>query len=75
MLANGQMLIEPKIDVQTWWTSLENSEEDVMRLYCEHAVCEQFHSEIKSDIGLERFPSGKFDTNAAILKLAALRAF
>jgi len=72
MLANGQLLIMPAIDVQTWWTSLENSEEDVIRLYREHAVCEQFHSEIKSDIGLERFPSGYFDTNAAILKLAAL---
>jgi len=72
MLANGQLLIMPKIDVQTWWTSLENPEEDIIRLYREHATCEQFHSEIKSDIGLERFPSGKFDTNAAILKLAAL---
>jgi len=71
-LANGQFLIVPDIDVQTWWTSLENSEEDVIRLYREHATCEQFHSEIKSDIGLERFPSGYFDTNAAILKLAAL---
>ena len=72
MLANGQLLIAPDIDVQTWWTSLDCSEDDVIRLYREHATSEQFHSEIKSDIGLERFPSGKFDTNAAILKLAAL---
>jgi len=71
-LANGQLLIIPDVDVQTWWTSLENPEDDVIRLYREHATCEQFHSEIKSDIGLERFPSGHFDTNAAILKLAAL---
>ena len=70
--ANGQMLILPEIDVETWWTSLENPPEDVIQLYHEHATCEQFHSEIKSDIGLERFPSGKFDTNAAILKLALL---
>jgi len=72
MLTNGQVLLEPKIDVETWWTSLENPPEDIFRLYCEHATCEQFHSEIKSDIGLERFPSGHFDTNAAILKIAAL---
>ena len=71
-LANGQMLLEPKIDVETWWVSLENPEEDVIRLYCDHATCEQFHSEIKTDIGLERFPSGKFSTNAAILKLSLL---
>jgi hypothetical protein len=71
-LANGQMLLAPDIEVETWWTSLPNQEDDIFYLYCEHATCEQFHSEIKSDIGLERFPSGKFDTNAAILKLAAL---
>lgn len=72
MLANGQTLIVPDIDVQTWWTSLDIPEKDVIRLYRDHATCEQFHSEIKTDIGLERFPSGKFHTNAAILKLAAL---
>ena len=72
VLANGQILLEPKIDVETWWTSLGNPPEDIFRLYREHATCEQFHSEIKSDIGLERFPSGRFDTNAAILKIAAL---
>jgi hypothetical protein len=72
ILANGQILLEPKIDVNTWWTSLENSPEDIFSLYREHATCEQFHSEIKSDIGLERFPSSRFDTNAAILKIAAL---
>jgi hypothetical protein len=71
-LANGQMLLEPDIDVQTWWVSLENTGKEVIRLYHEHATCEQFHSEIKTDIGLERFPSSKFFTNSAILKLAML---
>jgi hypothetical protein len=71
MLANGQLLIAPDIVVDSWWTSLPNSPDDVIQLYHEHAICEQFHSELKTDIGLERFPSGKFDTNAAILKLAA----
>jgi len=72
MLANGQMLALPDIDVKTWWTSLELPPEYIIHLYRDHATCEQFHSEIKSDIGLERFPSSHFDTNAAILKLAAL---
>jgi hypothetical protein len=72
ILANGQILLEPKVDVETWWTSMENPPEDIFRLYREHATCEQFHSEIKSDIGLERFPSSRFDTNASILKIAAL---
>jgi len=70
--ANGQMLLQSEIDVQTWWTSLDYPEDKVIRLYNDHATCEQFHSEIKTDIGLERFPSGKFDTNAAILLLGAL---
>ena len=70
--ANGQVLLYPEIDVETWWTSLDAPDEEVIRLYNDHATCEQFHSEIKTDIGLERFPSGKFETNAAILQLAAL---
>ncbi len=37
-----------------------------------HATSEQFHSEFKTDMGLERLPSGKFATNALILNLAAL---
>jgi len=32
----------------------------------EHGTHEQFHSEFKSDMGLERLPSGKFDTNYPI---------
>jgi hypothetical protein len=69
---DGQLLLVPEIEVNTWWTSLQLPEADIIRSYCDHATCEQFHSEIKTDIGLERFPSGKFATNAAILLLAAL---
>jgi hypothetical protein len=32
---------------------------------------EQFHSELKTDLDLERLPSGKFDTNDGLLHLAA----
>jgi hypothetical protein len=71
-LANGQILLMPDIEVDTWWTSLESPPDEIIRLYKEHATCEQFHSEIKSDIGLERFPSSYFDTNATILRIAAL---
>ena len=37
--------------------------------YHAHGECEQFHSEIKTDMDLERLPSGKFATNALILEL------
>ena len=71
---NGQMLLIPEIDVSTWRTSLDSKVKDseVIELYKQHAVCEQYHSELKTDIGLERFPSGKRATNAAVLKLAMI---
>jgi len=71
--ADGQIFLEPEIEVATYWVSLfeqgENSasNEEVLRLYRGHATSEQFHSEIKTDMDLERFPSGKFKTNSAIL--------
>lgn len=34
--------------------------------------CEQFHSELKTDMDLERLPSGKFQTNELVLELAIL---
>ena len=71
-LANGQLLLIPELEVDTWWTSLTHSEETVIDLYHDHGTCEQFHSEIKTDMDLERLPSGKFETNNLILHLAIL---
>ena len=55
-----------------YWTSLGVSDEEVIELYHNHAVCEQFHSELKTDMNIEQLPSGKFETNALILKLAMI---
>ena len=55
-----------------WWTSLDVSEEDVIQLYADHAASEQFHSEFKTDMDIERLPSGKFATNALVLGLSVL---
>jgi hypothetical protein len=38
-------------------------------LYHDHGTSEQFHSEIKNDLDLERLPSGKFATNDLVLHL------
>ncbi len=70
--ADGQILLFHSLEVETYWTSLEVDEKTVIELYHDHGTCEQFHSEIKSDMGLERFPSGKFATNQLILLLAML---
>mgnify|MGYP002641210668 CR=1 FL=1 len=66
----AQLLLTPKYEIEGFWTSLDSEVEEVIDLYQEHATCEQFHSELKSDIGLERFPSGKFATNQHVLSCA-----
>ena len=45
---------------------------DVIELYKDHATHEQFHSEFKTDMDLERLPSGKFDTNFLVCAMAAV---
>lgn len=68
---NGQYLLIPDIEVEGWWTSLNVPEESVVALYKEHGTSEQFHSEFKTDLDLERLPSGKFETNALVMGMAA----
>ena len=69
---NGQFLIIPDIEVETWWTNLGDSDQDVISLYHAHGECEQYHSEVKTDMDLERLPSGKFATNALVLELGMI---
>jgi hypothetical protein len=67
-----QLLLAPEYELEGYWTSLDLPVEEVMDLYQQHATCEQFHSELKSDIGLERFPSGKFATNRLVFSCAQI---
>jgi hypothetical protein len=68
---HGQYLLLPAIDLEGWWTSLADEATTVIALYQHHGLHEQYHSEFKTDLDLARLPSGKFDTNDAILQLAA----
>lgn len=70
VLDNGQLLVLPKVEVQAWWTSLADDPETVVALYREHGTMEQFHSEFKTDLDLERLPSGKLATNNLVLHCA-----
>ncbi len=36
-------------------------------LYYDHGTCEQFYSQIKSELDLVRLPSGKYETNGLVL--------
>lgn len=67
--ADGQALMIPRIEVETYWTSLSDDAATVIRLYRAHGTSEQFHSELKADLDLERLPSGKFQTNELVLLL------
>ena len=62
---HGNALLLPEYVLEDWTTTLPQrfSSADIIALYCDHASHEQCHSEIKSDMNLERLPSGKFDTN------------
>jgi hypothetical protein len=70
--ADGQRLLVPEIEIETWWTSLgprTASAEEVIELYHQHGTSEQFHSEVKTEMDLERLPNGKFAANALMLAL------
>ena len=69
---HGQHLLIPDIEIDGWWTSLELDEETIIARYADHATSEQFHSEFKTDLDVERLPSGKFATNALVLACAML---
>ena len=62
----------PRYSTATWWTNLAEDADTVIRLYHDHATCEQFHSELKTDMDVERLPSGDYRTNSLILSLSTL---
>ena len=68
----GFPLLVPEIIVETWWTNMFESPDDIIALYHDHATSEQFHSELKTDMDVERLPSGKMRVNDLILGLSML---
>jgi len=72
---SGQQLLVPEIELEGWTTSLcaeHFSPEAIIQLYADHGTHEQFHAESKTDLDLQRLPSGKFDTNYLVCQLAAI---
>lgn len=69
---HGQILLMPDIALEGWLTSLDLPAAEIIKLYQGHGTHEQFHSEFKTDLDLERLPSGKFATNDLVLSLAVL---
>ena len=71
---HGVVLLLHAYVLEGWTTTLPArfNPADIIALYCDHATHEQFHSEFKTDMDLERLPSGKFDTNYLVCQLAAI---
>lgn len=69
---DGTPLLVPDVEIEGWWTNLKVAKDQVIELYKGHALCEQYHSELKSDMNLERLPSGKFATNTLVMCCAGL---
>lgn len=67
----NQICLIPELEVETYWAYCDDSDEDVIELYHKHGTMEQFHSELKTDMDVERLPSGKFAANALVLAIAA----
>ena len=69
---HGQILLAPDIEVNTWWTNLGWTDDEIIASYHAHGESEQYHSEIKTDMDVERLPSGKFATNELVLELTII---
>lgn len=72
---DGNYLLKAEIEVSTYWTNLPCAQaEEIIELYHAHGTSEQFHSELKSDLNIERLPSGKLAVNKIVL-LCGMLAF
>ncbi len=71
---HGHALLLPEYLLEGWTSTLPArfTMQEVIDLYKDHATHEQFHSEFKTDMDLQRLPSGKFDTNYLVCQLAAV---
>lgn len=72
ILADGQALLFPQHEADCYWTNLPFGVGTIVALYHNHATSEQYHSELKSDMGLELLPCNAFKTNAFVLSLCAV---
>lgn len=69
---HGQFLLPHDVEVDMYWTSLGIPDREVIDLYHAHGESEQFHSEFKDDMDIERLPSGNFDTNELVMELSMM---
>jgi hypothetical protein len=67
-----QPCLMPQYDVEVYWNSLNLDADIVEEQYHKHGTSEQYHSEFKSDLDMERLPSGKFSSNYTTMLLGMI---
>lgn len=71
---NRQPLLVPLDEVSMWWTNLGLPPPEIVALYNDHGTSEQYHSEMKTDLDMERLPAISFASNK-VAHAAAMVAF
>jgi len=74
-IQTGEKLLIPHRSLHMWRTNLPKSKYSAKRiidLYKDHGTSEQFHSEFKSDLNIERLPSYKYLTNQLVLHVSQI---
>lgn len=64
-------LLVPELEIEGWWTCLGLPDVTIIDLCRYHATSEQLHSEFKTDLDLERLPSGKLDTDTLVMAVGS----
>ena len=68
----GAEFLFPEYKIHSWWSNIPDRAPTVIGFYHTQGTSEQFHSEFKTDLDLERPPSGNFATNDLILRLGMI---
>lgn len=74
-LNTGEPLLIPYRSLHMWRTNLPKTKypaHKILELYKDHGTSEQFHSEFKSDLNIERLPSYKYLTNQLVLHVSQI---
>ena len=53
----------PAACVNMFTTNADLTDAQLIEGYHDHATCEQFHAELKSDLDFEKVPSGRYLTH------------
>ena len=74
-LNTGEELLIPYRSLHMWRTNLPKTKypaKRILDLYKDHGTSEQFHSEFKTDLNIERLPSYKYLTNQLVLHVSQI---